>query len=79
MSPETSKPAGSLLIGSTLGFLGGLFLVVVGRSIIEAVNTGTYETVFGLEIITSLVAWTGVIICIVSIFGIMIGVSKSVR
>ena len=77
-SSSTSQPGG-LLIGSTLGLLGGLFLVVCGRAIMEAVQTGTYETVLGIEVLNSLVVWIGVFVCVFSFLGIMIGVAKAVR
>lgn len=78
-SSSTSQPAGSLLIGSTLGLLGGLFLVVCGRAIMEAVQSGTYETVLGIEVLNSLVVWIGVFVCVFAFLGIMVGVAKSIR
>lgn len=68
-----------ILVGSTLGLLGGVFITMVGRTIIDAVQTGTYETVIGLQFITGIVATTGVVICVISIIGIIVGVWRTVR
>jgi hypothetical protein len=59
--------------------MGGLLLVVAGRDIMEAINTNTYTTVFGLEVIDSSLAWIGLGLIVISILGIIIGVWREVR
>lgn len=57
-----------------LGLVCGLFMLLVGRDIMDAINTGSYNTVLGIEVITSLVATIGGVICIASLLGIVVGV-----
>jgi hypothetical protein len=71
---SSSTNSNRLLVGSTLGLMGGLLLVVAGRDVMEALDTGTYTTVLGLEMIDSSLAWIGGIICVISILGIFAGV-----
>lgn len=71
--------ANRILAGSALGLLCGLLMVVAGKAIIDAVQSGTYNTVLGLEVITGLVATIGAVICILSILGIIVGVWRLLR
>ncbi len=68
----------SVLVYSAIGLLAGLMLVAAGRAIVDAINTGTYSTVIGIEVINSLVLWIGVAICVVSLLGIIFGVWRFV-
>ena len=68
----------SVLVYSASGLLAGLMLVAAGRAIVDAINTGTYSTVLGIEVINSLVLWIGLAICVVSLLGIIFGVWRFV-
>jgi hypothetical protein len=71
--------ANRLLAGSALGLLGGLLLVVSGKAIIDATQSGTYSTVLGLEVITSLVAVIGAVVCVISLLCMIFGVWRLLR
>ncbi len=62
-----------LVIASTIGLLCGLLMALSGQAIIEATKSGSYNTVFGLSVITGLMATIGVVIAGLSLIGMVVG------
>lgn len=77
MAKDTAP--GALLTGSTLGLVGGIFLIISGRAIMDSVAQGSYETVLGIVVIKSSLEVIGIAVSGFSLLGIMFGVWSKVK